>query len=417
MHTIGYIALLRRNRPFRRLWYGQVVSQLGDWLDSIALFTLMLNLTGSGRAVGLLLVAEFLPATLVGPFAGVIVDRLPRKLVLIASDLGRALLVLCLLFVREASELWLVYAVVISKVALSAFFEPARSAIMPSLCQREELIAANGLGGATWSAVLALGAALGGLVAGTLGVQAAFVLDACSFLLSAALIATVQVPIGSEHGDKTAERASAWTELREGWSYIVGHPDMRWYTFAKALWSIGGGILLLLTLFGREIFPLGRDGALSIGLLYTARGLGAGIGPLIAQRLGGEGQVFMRRAIGFAFFLTAAGYFALGQSPILWVGMLAVMLAHMGGSMQWVYSSALIQLTAPNRLMGRVFAIEYAAMMLTTALSSYVVGLAHDAGMAPRPLAASLALVFIGPGLLLSGVLWRVQSGEPGTAN
>src|SRR5262245_32588029 len=110
---IGYIALLRRNRSFRRLWYGQVVSQLGDWFDSIALYALLLRLTGSGQAVGALLVAQFLPSTIVGLWSGVVVDRLPRKLVMIVADLGRALLVLLYLLVRDVDHIWIIYVVMV----------------------------------------------------------------------------------------------------------------------------------------------------------------------------------------------------------------------------------------------------------------------------------------------------------------
>src|SRR5689334_17140125 len=120
----GYIALLRNNRSFRRLWYGQVVSQLGDWFDSIALFALMYRLTGSGQAIGALMVAQFLPATVVGLFAGVLVDRLPRKLVMIVSNLGSAALVLLFLLVREPSQIWIIYLATVLKMSLVAFFDP-----------------------------------------------------------------------------------------------------------------------------------------------------------------------------------------------------------------------------------------------------------------------------------------------------
>src|SRR5215468_1858702 len=116
--SIGYIALLRRNRAYRRLWYGQVVSQLGDWFDSIALYALLLRLTGSGQAVGALLVAQFLPSTIVGLWSGVIVDRLPRKTLMIATDIGRALLVLLYLLVRDVDHIWLIYLVMVLKVSL-----------------------------------------------------------------------------------------------------------------------------------------------------------------------------------------------------------------------------------------------------------------------------------------------------------
>lgn len=412
---IGYIALLRNNKPFRRLWYGQVVSQLGDWFDSIALFTLLLNLTGSGQAVGLLLVAEYLPATLISPFAGVLIDRLPRKLVMVLSDIGRALLVLALLLVRDPGDVWLIYVVAMLKVMLTAFFEPARSAIIPSLARREELVVANSLSGATWSVMLAIGAALGGLVAGTLGVQTAFLLDAGSFLLSAVLIASIPfreqrdaVPAeGQAGGGWRVALGAGWRELGDGLRFIGQQRDVFWYTITKGLWSVGGGILLLLTLYGREIFPVGLDGAISIGLLYAARGLGAGIGPLVARRIGGEGVGFLRRAIGMGVILTGLGYLMLSGAPSLVVGMLAVLLAHMGGSTQWVFSSALLQLSVPNRLRGRVFAVEYATQTFATALSSYVTGLASDAGMAPRVLTVWLALVFFLNGVVLLLALWK----------
>ncbi|MBX0326416.1 MFS transporter [Oscillochloris sp. ZM17-4] len=419
--SVGYVALLRRNKPFRRLWYGQLVSQLGDWLDSIALFTLLLNLTGSGEAVGLLMVAQFLPGALVGPFAGVVVDRLPRRTVLIASDIGRALLVLLLLLVHTVGDLWLVYTVVALKVVLTSFFEPARSAITPDVCAREELVAANAISGATWSAMLALGAALGGLVVGTLGVQASFLLDSGSYLLSAALIFTVRVGEGQEAGGRRQEAGAApasraLSELAEGLRYIFTHREVAWITFSKMMWSMAGGVLLLLALFGRELFPLGEGGALSIGLLYAARGAGAGIGPILAQRLFGDGQSFMRRAIGLSFFFSALGYIGFSYSPTLAVAMLCVVLAHVGGSIQWVFSTALLQMRLPERLRGRVFAVEYAGMTLATALSSYLTGRASDAGAAPRTLALILAGVFALAGLIVTLALWRGRpdpAGEP----
>ena len=409
--SIGYIALLRRNRPFRRLWYGQVVSQLGDWFDSIALYALLLRLTGSGQAVGALLVAQFLPSTIVGLWSGVVVDRLPRRLVMIIADLGRALLVLLYLLVRDADHVWIIYVVMVLKVTLTSFFEPARSAIVPSVTTREELVSANGIGGATWSAMLAIGAGLGGLVAGTLGTDAAFVIDSASFLLSAVFI--WRVSLREEHMDGRP-RPSQLHELREGFAFMLGRRDVAIYTLTKALWSMGGGVLLLLTLFGRGVFPLGVDGALSIGLLYAARGVGAGIGPLLAQRWGGESARFLRRAIGPSFLFTAAGYVLFSRSPWLWLAMCAVMLAHIGGSIQWVFSTTLLQMSVPNQLLGRVFAAELALMTLTSSISNYTVGVAADAGWPPTTLALIAASVFVLPGIVLALLLWPSPDEEIG---
>ena len=407
--SVGYVGLLRHNKAFRRLWYGQVVSQLGDWFDSIALFTLLLRLTGSGQAVGALMVAQFLPATVAGLFAGVIVDRLPRKLVMIVSNLGCAVLVLLFLLVRDGSQIWIIYLVTVFKMALVAFFDPARTAITPNVTRREELIVANAISGATWSVMLALGAALGGFVAGVLGTDAAFIIDSASFVLSALFIWTVPV-----HETHLSERQSAsrLQEFREGFAFVFHHADIVLYALTKSLWSLGGGVLLLLTLFGRQIFPLGVDGALSIGLLYAARGVGAGIGPLLARRWGGDGERFLRRAIGPSIILTGIGYTVVSGSPSLLLACLGVMLAHVGGSIQWVFSTSLLQMNVPNRLQGRVFAVEGALLTLTTALSSYTTGVASDAGWAPRPLALLLSGVFVLPGLALWLALWPAPKGR-----
>jgi hypothetical protein len=200
--------------------------------------------------------------------------------------------------------------------------------------------------------------------------------------------------------------ASGLQELREGFAFMLGQRDIALYTLTKALWSLGGGVLLLLALFGRRVFPVGVDGALSIGLLYAARGVGAGIGPLLAQRWGGQSQQFLRRAIGPAFFCTAIGYVFFSNAPSLLVAALAVMIGHVGGSIEWVFSTALLQLSVPNRLLGRIFAAELALLTLASSISNYAIGFASDAGWSPRMLALAVAGVFLLPGAVLTLLLW-----------
>src|SRR5205085_5279232 len=187
----GYLELLRRNRDFRLLWLGQVVSQLGDWFDTIALFTLVLRLTGSGRAVGLVLVARFLPSVVLGPLSGVVADRFNRRHIMIASDIARAVVVLGFLLVRSAGQVWLVYVLTILQLGFSAFFEPARSAAVPSVVSERELVTANSLSSVTWSAMLTLGAAIGGPVTGWFGTDVAFVADSLTYVASALLIYSI----------------------------------------------------------------------------------------------------------------------------------------------------------------------------------------------------------------------------------
>lgn len=129
----GYIELLRGNRSFRQVWLGQVVSQMGDWFDTIALYTIILNLTGSGRAVGLLLVARFVPSFVFGSLSGVVADRFSRRSIMIISDLLRAVVVLGFLFVRRADQLWIVYFLTVLQLGLSTFLNRRRRRSFPRL--------------------------------------------------------------------------------------------------------------------------------------------------------------------------------------------------------------------------------------------------------------------------------------------
>ena len=183
--SIGYFELLQKNKPFRNLWFGQVVSELGDWLNSIAIYALILRLSDSGMAMAGAMMAKLLPIVLVSPIAGVVVDRVSRKAVMIVSDLLRFIVVLGFLFVEDQSTLWFIYALVVIEISLSGFFEPARSAIIPSLVPREHLVTANALSGSTWSVMLAFGAALGGVIVSLFGIRVAIVIDASTLLISA----------------------------------------------------------------------------------------------------------------------------------------------------------------------------------------------------------------------------------------
>ena len=191
---MGYRELLRTQASFRRLWLGQVVSELGDWLQLIALLGLFPTRGGAVELLAGVFIVRMLPSIVWAPLAGVVADRFPRGRIMIACDLGRALLVLGYLFVRGPEDVGLVYALMFAQESLTAFFEPARAAALPQVVEPRGLLAAHALAGATWSAMLALGAAAGGLIAATVGPRTAFVVDAASFLLSAFFIARARVP-------------------------------------------------------------------------------------------------------------------------------------------------------------------------------------------------------------------------------
>jgi predicted MFS family arabinose efflux permease len=399
---VGYVELLRVNQNFRRLFIGQLVSQTGDWFNSVALFTLLLRLTGSGEAVGYILIIKLLPSFFVGPLAGVVADRFSRKTIMIVADITRGILVLGFLLVRSPEQVWLVYAIAAVEVAISTFFDPAKSAAVPNIVSRYELISANALSSASWSVTLALGAALGGIVTNAFGGHTAFVIDSISFFVSAAYIFAAHIPTSKKEraGRLSIADATGVTDFVEGARYLRSNPRVMALLLVKSGWGLGGGVLLLLTIYGKQIFPLGSDGAASIGLLYAARGLGALIGPMIAGLITSGAPRTMRQAISIAFFVSCAFYILLAYSPVLAVALLCVLGAHSGGSIQWVFSTTLLQMTVPDRFLGRVFALEMALLTLTMSVSTYLTGLGVDhPGLGARRMATVLGLAFAAPGV------------------
>ncbi|MEP6570933.1 MAG: MFS transporter [Acidobacteriota bacterium] len=397
----GYIELLRGNRSFRQVWLGQVVSQMGDWFDTIALYTIILNLTGSGRAVGLLLVARFVPSFLVGSLSGVVADRFSRRSIMIISDLLRAVVVLGFLFVRRADQLWIIYSLTVAQLALSTFFEPAKTAIIPSIVSDRELVAANAISSVTWSAMLTIGAAIGGVVTGWFGTDVAFILDALTYLLSATLIASVRIPKRppSEKAKLTVGRALGITQTIEGAHYVKRRPRVFALLLVKPAWGLGGGILTLLAVFGEKIFPVGKSAATGIGVLFAARGIGTAVGPILARRISGDGKRSMQVSIGIAFLIGGAFYMAFGWATSFVVALIVLGLAHTGGSVLWVFSTVMLQRAVADNFRGRVFAAELALLTLTMAISNYTTGELLDRfGWSPRAVAIGIGALFLFPG-------------------
>jgi MFS family permease len=138
-----YLSILRNNRNFRLLFIGQTISQLGDWFNAVAVFALLLDLTGSATAVAWMMIVQFLPVAIVGPLAGVVVDRVDRRRLMIVTDMVRGCLILALLLIHRADQVWIAYVVMAVIVGAQAFFEPARTATIPNVTSPEELLPAN----------------------------------------------------------------------------------------------------------------------------------------------------------------------------------------------------------------------------------------------------------------------------------
>ncbi|MBU0731175.1 MAG: MFS transporter [Proteobacteria bacterium] len=403
----SYVTLFSENHQFRRLWLAGIISQMGNWFNYIAIFVLLTKLTGSGAAVSWFLIAKFIPTTILGPAAGVIADRFSRKMIMILSDLSRVAVVLCFLLVDKPEHVWLVYVLALIQESIWTFYDPARRATIPNLCRPEELNIANALGGATWSLMLAFGAGLGGLVTALLGWQTAIIIDSVTFLVSAGLLKGLVLPPLKKRPEKklTWKDYTGLNDLHEGLKYVASDKKVAALLLVKSGWAISGGILVMLTVFGEEVFPTHGPGAGS-GILYSIRGVGAALGPILAWRYLGETRNEMYRAIGLSFFVASGAYMLFGQAQSLLAAIPFVFIGHLGGSVQWVFSTNLLQRTVPDEFRGRVFAAEMGLLTLILSLSTYFTGAALGHGLDPRLVMMRLAMLFLLPGIIWSVYIW-----------
>ena len=414
----AYWRLLATNRNFRLLWSAQVISEIGDWLYSVALYSLLLEETGSARAVAFAFVLQVLPQFFAAPAAGVINDRLSRKRVMIATDWARAAVVLLMLIGQLPGYVWLLYVLLCLETIGWAMFEPARSAVIPNITTGpDERFVANALSSITWSFTLAVGSALGGLLAAWLGRGPVFVLNSMSFVVSALLLSRMK--FDEPHVDLAPLRARElvnFTPVLEGIRYVRRDARLFATLWLKTGLSLMGTNWVLLPVLGEREFPLrigGMDprqaGMMGMSLLMGCRGIGALLGPLVLGRMVGVSPPALRRGILFGFLTGVAGYLALGQAPVLGLACLAVVVAHSGGSTVWVNSTTMLQSMTEDRFRGRVFSAEYAFHTLLLSVVTWTVGQSLDSGAPARSLATATGLLLLVPAALWVAAqrLWR----------
>jgi MFS family permease len=408
----GYLRLLRENRNFRQLWLAQIVSEQGDWLYTVAVYSLLLEFTGRAQSVALAFVLQVLPQFFVSPAVGVINDRISRKKVMIFADCARAVIVLCMVLVRQPQSVWLLYLLLVLESVLWALFEPGRSAVIPNITRSSEVVIANALSSTTWSFNFAMGFAVGGVLAAYFGRDTVFVLNALSFVLSALLIRRMKFvePHAENLPPLGAGDLFNFSPIREGIRYVWKDQRLKTTIFVKAGNGLMGANWVLLPILGQRIFAVSREGwtasqagMLGMSLLMACRGLGAIIGPILSGYWAGGRERRMRWGILFSFLAGAAGYLILGNAPSLAAACAGIVLAHAGGATLWVFSSTLLQLQTEDRFRGRVFSAEWAFAVVTMSASSYAAGTLIDHSVA-APVVAS----WTGLAVLIPAALWAL---------
>ena len=406
-HPVGYWGLIRGNRNFRNLWFGQIISLLGDWFNIIATAILTANLTGSGLAVGGLFVVRALAQFVTSPLGGVLADRFDRKKILVWSDILRFVVVLGFLLVKTAEHVWLLYALSALQLGLSGIFFPTKDSILPDVTTEEEIGAANALTSTTWSTMLALGAFIGGQVAGAWGIAPAIILDAFSYLLSAVFIARVNYTQTTVKAETAFTPALIFEQSFQGYGYLSKHKDIFYLAIQKASLMLGvsGFNDVIQVELSSKIFVIGEGGSTSLGWLYAIVGVGTGVSPIIARWITGDHEKKLRHAITVGYVVTLIGLAIMYPLSSLGMVMVGAFFRGFGIAIIWVFSTTLLLKKLPNNVRGRVFGTEFALLTLAGAIGSGLGGWFLDSfNISVQNLILLMAVL-----MFLFGVNWLVN--------
>ena len=356
---------------------GQVVSEVGDHFNSVAVFSLALHLTGSGLAVGGVMMARMVPAIVAGPISGVVLDRFDRRKIMIASDLARSAIALAFILILRYRQQWLLYALSGALMFASPFFTSGRSSVLPRITSPEELHTANALTQTTAWLTLSIGTLLGGMSIMQFGYEWAFVLNAVSFGFSAWAIWKLR----SREGHFRADRAHTtqysaggfWKDFGESVAYMRATPLILAIGLAYVGWASGGGAAqILFTLYGEVVFKKGPAG---IGIIWSTAGFGLVAGGILAHRLGSRLSFRgYKNAIGAGYFLHGAAYVLYAVMPTIWLASLCVGLSRVAMGSNNVLNRTMLLTHVPDRFRGRIFSTTEmmlnATMLISVALAS-----------------------------------------------
>jgi MFS family permease len=369
-----FLQLLKSNRNYRYAWSGQVVSEIGDHFNNVAVFSLALANTGSGLVVTGIMLSRAIPAVMAGPIAGVVLDRLDRKQIMIASDLIRAVVAIGFILAIPRSDTWLLYLLSALLMFASPFFTSGRSSILPTIANKEELHTANSLTQTTQWMTLTIGAFLGGTTVMQFGYRWAFAFNAMSFLFSAACISRLRLERGGFRAARTAlaedKVVRPWHEYTEGLRYMKASPLILGLALVGMGWASGGGAAqILFSLFGELVFNRGPAG---IGYLWAAAGLGLLAGGTFAHWLGKRISFdAYKRTISICYVIHGGAYVIFSQMRDFQMALLFLGISRAAVAVSSVLNMSQLLRHVSDEFRGRVFAtmetMQWSTMMLSMA--------------------------------------------------
>ena len=375
MQGNSYVRLVRENKTYRKFWLAAFISMFGEWFNTIALFLIILQYTESELLLGVLMAVRMGCFALMQPFFGLLADRLNRKKLMITTNVLQIFLALAFIGIDGPEDMWWMFLCSGLMMALHGLYVTAERAALPNIVSKEDLTTANALDSATWSTALCLGAFAGGLVVSEFGVTVAFIIDSVTFMIGTILLIPLVVPQTYDKPSTGSILSSSIKDIWLGQKRIKSDPRLFRIIFAKTSWNIAGGGLagVFLVLAGNNIEFVGA--ALGFGIFFFARGIGTGIGPILARRFFKNSEKWPR-LIGLLIIVSGFFYLLVGLSlngPLI-ITLVLVTLAHTASGGNWVLSTVLTQQWVEDEMRGRVFSTDMLMLSLGQVISTISAG-------------------------------------------
>lgn len=390
------------NRNFVLLWQAQTVSRLGTQGFLIAMLFWIKHATGSATLVGLLQMLSTLPAVLIGPIAGAVVDRYSRRNILVVCDLARSILVLSLAgliyWQPEATQTIIAWLFMVSILSTTAgtFFEPAVSASIPALVQEDKIASANSVIQSTVQLSIFIGQGIGGTLFRLLGAPALFLINASTYLFAGASETLIAIPQTLRQESSRTWRAYLAEfvgDIRAGLSYIWNLAGLREMVLISALMVFfTTPVIVLLPFFIEDVLKSPVDW---YGFLLAAYGVGTVVGYLLAGALKLSANL-RRQVLILMIILEACGYGALGLVTNPFVALALAILGGLTGGFFTINITTILQIRIPSEMRGRVFAL---LGTISAALSPLAMGLA---GVLADLLAGNIPAIYVGCGVFMA---------------
>ena len=406
--------LLGQNRNYRYTWIGQVVSEIGDHFNNIAVFSLAMETTHSGLVVSGVMLSRAIPAVMAGPLAGVVLDRFDRKRIMLASDLVRAVVALGFVVTVHHHQIWLLYGLSALLMFASPFFTSGRTSILPTITSRQELHTANSLTQTTQWTTLTIGTMVAGLSAAKLGYQWAFALNSLSFLGSAVCIWQLRTA-GSFRAKREAlteeQVVRPWHEYKEGLRYMRSSPLILGIGLIGVGWATGGGAArILFTLFGEAVF---NRGPLGIGIVWSFAGVGLLVGGAVGHALGR--RISFRNyklAISICYVIHGGAYVLFSQMRSFTAALFFIALSRAGVAVSSVLNLSQLLRRVPDEYRGRVFSTIESLVWSTMMFSMTAAGIASQY-QSPRTIGCVAGILSSSTAVFWAWANWKGKLPEP----